>query len=59
MGIQHGAGFPAQSADALSATLYGHFTQAIYRNRPIEVRSGRVEAPAVALTGALKGIYVG
>ena len=26
---------PARSADALPATLYGHFIQAIYRNRPI------------------------
>jgi hypothetical protein len=33
MGIQRDAWFPAQSADALPATLYGHFTQAIYRNR--------------------------
>jgi hypothetical protein len=33
MGIQPGAHFPAPTADALSATLYGHFTQAIYRNR--------------------------
>jgi len=35
MGIQPGALLPARSADALPATLYGHFTQAIYRNRPI------------------------
>jgi hypothetical protein len=35
MGIQLGARFLARSADALSATLYGHFTQAIYRDRPI------------------------
>jgi hypothetical protein len=35
MGIQPGARFPALSADALPATLYGHFTQVIYRNRPI------------------------
>jgi len=35
MGIQPGARFPARSADALPATLYGHSTQAIYRNRPI------------------------
>ena len=35
MGIQSGARFPARSADALSATLYGPFTQEIYRNRPI------------------------
>jgi hypothetical protein len=27
---------PARSADALPATLYGHFIQAIYRNRPIK-----------------------
>jgi hypothetical protein len=31
MGIQPGARFPARSADALLATVYGHFTQAIYR----------------------------
>jgi len=37
MGIQSGARFPARSADALPATLYGHFTQAIYRNRPISL----------------------
>jgi hypothetical protein len=30
MGIHPGARFPARSADALSATLYGHFTQAVY-----------------------------
>ena len=35
MGIQPGARFPARGADALTATLYGHFSQAIYRNRPI------------------------
>ena len=35
IGIQSGARFPAWSADALSAALYGHFTPAIYRNRPI------------------------
>jgi hypothetical protein len=35
MGIQPGARFSARSADAFPATLYGHFTQAIYRNRPI------------------------
>jgi hypothetical protein len=34
MGIQPGARFSVRSADALPATLYGHFTQAIYRNRP-------------------------
>ena len=37
MGIQAGARFPAWSADALPASLYGHFTQAIYRNRPIDM----------------------
>jgi hypothetical protein len=39
MGIQPGSRFPARSADGLPlpATLYGHVTQAIYRNRPIEV----------------------
>jgi hypothetical protein len=35
MGIQPGARFPALSADALSASLYEHFTSAIYRNRLI------------------------
>ena len=35
MGNQLGALFPARSADALPANLYGHFTQAIYRNRLI------------------------
>jgi hypothetical protein len=29
MGIQPGARFPAQSTDALSATMYGHSTEAI------------------------------
>jgi hypothetical protein len=32
LGIQPVARFPARSADA---TLYGHFTKAIHRNRPI------------------------
>ena len=36
MGIQSGARFPARSADAVPATLHGHFTQVIYRNRPID-----------------------
>ena len=40
MGIQPGARFPARSADALPATLYGRFTQAIYRNRPITMLDG-------------------
>ena len=35
MGTQPGARFPAQSADALPVKRYGHFTSAIYRNRPI------------------------
>jgi len=35
MGIQLGARFPARGADALTVTLYGHVTQAMYRNRPI------------------------
>jgi len=35
MGILPGARFPARSADALPSSLYGQFTQAIYRNRPI------------------------
>jgi len=38
MGIQPGARFPARSADALPATLYGQFTQAIYRNQPIQLK---------------------
>jgi hypothetical protein len=36
MGIQPGARFPARSADALTAALYGHPSKAIYRYRPIE-----------------------
>jgi len=35
MSIQPDARFPVWSAGALPATLYGHFTQAIYRSRPI------------------------
>jgi hypothetical protein len=35
MGIKASTRFHARSADALPASLYGHFTQAIYRNRPI------------------------
>ena len=35
MGIQPDARFPTRSADASPATLYGHFTQAAYRNRPV------------------------
>jgi len=35
-----GARFPALSTDALSAALYGHFTQAIYGHRPIQRQSG-------------------
>ena len=31
MSIEPGVRFPAQSAEPLSATLYGHFTEAIYR----------------------------
>jgi hypothetical protein len=41
-GIQPGARFPARSADALPATVYGHFTEATYRNRPIAVDRGRI-----------------
>ena len=37
MGIQPDARFHARSADALPATLYGHFIQAIYRNRPVKL----------------------
>jgi len=48
MGIQPDTRFPARSADAFPTTLYGHFTQAIYRNRPIETgltqESERLEA---------------
>jgi hypothetical protein len=36
MGIQPDTRCPARSADALPAALCGHFTQAIYRNRPVE-----------------------
>jgi hypothetical protein len=36
MGIQPDARFPAWSADALPATLYGHITQAIYRKQPVK-----------------------
>ena len=35
MGIQPSARFSPRSADALPTTLYGHSTQAIYRNLPI------------------------
>jgi hypothetical protein len=35
MGIRPGARFPARSADALPATLYWLFAQAMYRNRPV------------------------
>jgi hypothetical protein len=38
MGVQPDARFPARSAAALPATVYGHFTQAIYRIRPIDGR---------------------
>ena len=41
MGIQSGARFPARSADPLPTSLYGHFTQAINRNRPIGLIQGR------------------
>jgi hypothetical protein len=40
MGNQPDASYRAPSADALPATLYGHFTKEIYRNRPIEVKGG-------------------
>jgi hypothetical protein len=43
MGIQSDARFPARSADALPATLYGHSTQAIYRNRPITLPPGETK----------------
>jgi len=49
MGIQPGARFPARSADALSATLYVHFTQAIYRNWPISTRPHPGRFDGVAL----------
>jgi hypothetical protein len=35
MGNHPCARIPAPSDDALPATLYGHFTQAIHRNRPV------------------------
>jgi hypothetical protein len=41
MGIQPVARFPARSADAWPATLYGLFTQAIYLSRPIEAPAQR------------------
>ena len=41
MDSQPGARFPPRSADAWSATLYGHFTQPMYRNRPISGRPHR------------------
>ena len=47
MGIQPGARFPARSADALPAILYWHFTQAIYRNRPITLYSQGSPRPVV------------
>jgi hypothetical protein len=37
MGIQPGARFPAWSADAFTATLSGHFVQAINRNWPVDI----------------------
>jgi hypothetical protein len=54
VGIQPGARFPARRADALPATLYGHFTQAIYRNRPIATRpypAGLTDVVAQMLSG--------
>jgi hypothetical protein len=56
MGTQSGARFPARSAEALSATLYGHFTQAIYRNRP--VRCSSLQLYAGTGTGR-RGLYNG
>jgi hypothetical protein len=47
MGIQSGARFPARSADAVPATLHGHFTQATYRNRPIACASHRTSGDLV------------
>jgi hypothetical protein len=41
MGFQPGARFPARSADAVHATLYGRFTQAINRSRPIQETRAR------------------
>jgi len=41
MGIQADARFSARSADALPAPLYGHFTQAMYRIRPVCARPYR------------------
>ena len=49
MGIQPDARFPARSAVALPATLYGHFTQAIYRNRAIEASTGTSYRPWCAV----------
>jgi hypothetical protein len=64
MGIQPGARFPAWSADVLPATLYGHFTQEIYRHRPIKWhpmsltwRTQELAGPACELddSGAARG----
>ena len=44
MGIQPGARFHARSTNPLPATLYGHFTWVIYRNRP---RSPRVASGTI------------
>ena len=45
MGIQPDARFPVRSADALPATLYGHFIQVMYRNRPIDPIKPTLIAP--------------
>jgi len=55
MGIQPEARFPARSADALPATLYGHFTQAIHRNRPIASLRPRPDNSAPASASAVGG----
>jgi hypothetical protein len=62
MGIQLGARFPAPSAGPLPATLYGHFTQAIYRDRPIKryyvtwrAIYGRALAAGARITGGDTG----
>jgi hypothetical protein len=51
MGIQPDTRFPARSADALPATMYGHFSQAIYRNRPIACLYSTAEDGGVPTPG--------
>jgi len=55
MGIQPGVRFPPRSADALPTTLYGHFTQAIYRNLPITRGPGPTTSSARLLDARFLG----